>query len=300
MYSKKLILLLELNKCSYITGPVSAYERCWFLGDDFGSRSFQQYFQQRKSIDYNGYIKSHFDTCGFFNNFTSENPSIIARFASTLSVGIQSKTDRKILPLPKIVVVVPEDDLLKTLGEDVLAENSELTTAFCKLLNFIMTEFDRCVSTFKENLPAKSVRFSGYPHFLWIQPPSHINFKNNSNHFKFSKALEDVVKLHTNVHTLQLKKVWDPNDPNLYLESGRFTTEGFKAYWEAVDKTARYFDSVVLKKNERKKVPKNTTKMAQNEQFRWKNPALNKDDKDDFRPYRRLPVPPPQRRSIQF
>ena len=63
--------------------PVMAYERCFFMGDEFGSKSFEQYFQARKSVDYNSYCKAHFDVTGYFNNtFSCENPSVISRISN--------------------------------------------------------------------------------------------------------------------------------------------------------------------------------------------------------------------------
>ena len=96
-----------------------------------------------------------------------------------------------------------------------------------------------------------------------------------------------------NCFTLELKKVWDPKDLSLYLSSQRFTTDGYSAYWEAVDKTIRYFDSVILKKNEKKKVQKPPfgSQFAQKEQLRWKNPKLNKHNFSAL-PDVNLPVPP--------
>ena len=265
----KRYLLILLNSKSHPTGPVRAYDRCWFFGDEFCSRSFEQHFKQRRSTDYNGYVKAHFDVSGFFNNFTSDNPSLLGRLSGLMSTATSATSacskgaSQGLLPLPKIVVIVPENDIIKTIGDE-----SGSTALFCKLLNFVMTEYDRCVATFKENLPAKCIKYNGYPSFLWIQAPMHENFTNNENRHRFNKALEDVVKMHTNSHTLELKKVWDPKDKGLYLDSQRFSVDGYKAYWEAIDKTVRYFDSIVLKRNEKKKVQKNgSKKFDQKDQF---------------------------------
>ena len=62
--------------CS-ISVPVMGYDSCWFFGDDFAKRSFEQNFHSRPSTEYNGYIKAHFDTRGFFLNFLCDNPSLI-------------------------------------------------------------------------------------------------------------------------------------------------------------------------------------------------------------------------------
>ena len=70
-----------------------------------------------------------------------------------------------------------------------------------------------------------------------------------------------------------VKHVWDPKNLNLYLKDNqRFTAEGYTAYWEAVDRTVRYFDSVLPKKQ---KKGKNLKKNMDTDRFKWQNPKFN-------------------------
>ena len=160
-----------------------------------------------------------------------------------------------------------------------------------------MTEYERGVASFKENLPAKSSRDS-YPNFLWIKPPYHDNFENNSERFKFNKALDDACKFHKNVHALELKKVWDSKNSKLYSTSHtKFTSEGLYKYWEAVDRTVRYCDSILLKKREKtaKKLSNTTGQNAHAapDRYKWHNPKIRADVEKFNR--RRLPSPPQRR-----
>ena len=309
-----------LLKIAFFPADMMAYNRLWIIGDDFGSRSFEHYYRARKTMDYNAYAKAYFDVSGFFSNFLSDNPSILSRIGNLLVQAIESKNNTKYLPLPKIVVIVLDDDLIKALCS---SENMKgFSKPMSRLLNFLMTEFECNVESFKENLPAKCVK-SDFPHFLWIQVPLHENFGNNSLRFKFNKCLEDTARLHQNCSTLRLKKVWDTNDSNLFIkESQHFTAEGFRCYWEAVDKTRRYCDSVLLKKQEKKKQKavlsakfsimhtehfKSTEKISGDQKdhtstvrdrFRWQNPALNISS-DVSLVFRKLP-PPPSRSRDRF
>ena len=167
------------------------------------------------------------------------------------------------------MVIVPDDDLIKLLSEF----SQDVTKPLGRILNHIMTEFDRTISVFKELLPLKCLR-TAYPHMLWIQAPLHDGFNNNSQRFKFNRALEDVVKFHENMSTLFLKKGWNAEDSLLYSsEVQRFTSTGYKMYWEAVDHTIWFCDSIVLKKqNDKRKALK---PQGQKDLFRWKNPTYN-------------------------
>ena len=227
----------------------------------------------RQSTEYNFYTKAHFDVQGFYNSLTSDNPSTLARLASLMTNAVQSIFGSKLLPLPKLVVIVLDSDIINMLGDT----NQSISKAFSKMINFIMTEYEHCVATFKENLPAKCIRNVGFPHFLWIQPPKHKNFSNNSQHYKFNRCLEENVKLHPHTYTLALKKGWDDIDDNLFSkDTQRFSVAGYRAYWEAVDKTILYLDSVILKKNDnRKNQKRNNLDISQKDRFRWQNPNLN-------------------------
>ena len=104
------------------------------------------------------------------------------------------------------------------------------------------------------------------------------------------------------------KKVWNPKDPDLYIHnSERFTSRGYKNYWEAIDHTVRYFDSVIIRKTD-KKVQQNKAscklhnfQSGQKDQgqkdphrFHWQNPRYNMNS-GDAPSFRRLPDPPPKR-----
>ena len=275
-------------KNSVILVPVTAYNRCWFFGDEFTARSFDQYFQGHNSADYNGYVKVYFDTFGFFHGLLSDNPSKLSRMGNLMVQAVNYKSDRKLRPFPKIIVVVPDVDLLKC-----FTSAHSISKPIGRFLNYVMTEHDRAIAAYKEHLPAKCLH-SDFPQILWIQAPEHQNFNDNDQRRKFNKSLEEVCQFHNNVHALMLKRVWDPKDGNLFLaDSQRFTTDGLKCYWEAVDRTVRYFDSVLLKKIEKEK-RKNLKqhKGDQKDQFRWQNPAFNKSFGENTREYRKLPPPP--------
>ena len=272
-----------------------AYDQCIFLGDQFGLRSFEQYFKNRKSIDYNGYVKANFDTCGFFGSFISENPSLISRLSNVVITAIEHRIANRMMPLPKLFVMVPDNDIIK-LFIDKHCE-AGVSKPLSRIINQIMTNHDRMVSSYRDSLPARCVK-SDFPHFLWIQAPTHTNFtdENNALRIKFNRCLEEAVNFHPNTSSLQLKKVWCYDDRNLFLaDAQRYTTEGLKSYWEAVDKTVRYCDTVLLKKQTKRKNQKmmTVTDTSRKDKFRWQNPRLNINTSPQM-DFCKLPPPPSQ------
>ena len=286
------------------------------FGDDFAHKSFEKYFRSRSALDYNSYVKANYDVTGYFNNgLLCDNLSVIGRLSNLLAQASRQKLDQRIYPLLKLLIIVPDDDIIQCLG---MCER-DLSDGFSQLVNYIMTEHEHAIASFKEQLAAKSVRKC--PHVLWIQAPYHDHFVNNDARFKFNKSLTECAKLHLNVSTLELKKVWNEHDPNLFLEEcHRFTADGYSAYWEAVDRMVRYFDSIYLKKVLDKDNCSNSSKsaykgghnthygqkdrsdhkgrrgcsMPADDRFRWKNPRLNLDHTP--LPHFSQLLPPPPRK----
>ena len=198
------------------------------------------------------------------------------------------------LPLPKLIIIVPDDDIIKCVKDADSCQ--DVTKQFGRLINYVMTEHECAIATFKEFLPAKSLKLA-YPQLLWIQAPMHDCFDNNNLWHKFNRALDKTAKCHSHVTTLALKKAWDPKDDELFLAGqNRYTTRGFNTYWEAVDRTVWYFDSIVLQKVDKRKTLKNSSNSAldQKDPFRWQNPHLNL-QANTPQTFRRLPAPPPQK-----
>ena len=53
--------------------------------------------------------------------------------------------------------------------------------------------------------------------------------------------------------------------------------DGYTAYWEAVDRTVWYLDSIMLKKHDKFKKKKSFGFPDQKDQFKWQNPKYNWD-----------------------
>ena len=84
-----------------------------------------------------------------------------------------------------------------------------------------------------------------YPTFIWIEAPLHKNFNNNEARGRYNRALNTVAKLHDNMEVLQLNS----KDSSLYDHiDGVYTDKGWDSYWEAVDKTAKFADTILFKK----------------------------------------------------
>ena len=209
------------------------------ISDEFGYRSFDENFMKR---NFGGcYTKENFNITGFMNGkFVSSNLSMLGRLKNALAAAIMENA-----LLPKMIIVVPDDDIIKIVSSDV---KCGLSRCLGRLIDNVMTSFDRSIESIKEHLESKCMR-EDYPYFMWIQAPLHDGFANNDERVKFNKQMERMAKFHHNTVALQLKKVWKRNDSTLYVsEARRFTTCGYAVYWEAIDKTVKFCDTILIKK----------------------------------------------------
>ena len=80
---------------------------------------------------------------------------------------------------------------------------------------------------------------------------------------KFNHALSTAALLNENTWSLKLKKIWDSHNHSLYnKEDDKYTVEGIKTYWEAVDQTIKYADTILIKRPAAK--PKTSTQDKSN------------------------------------
>ena len=260
-----------------------------------------------------GYMIENYDVMArSATKYTSNDPNILSRLRNML-IGLIHQE----IKLPKMVVIVLDDDLIKYYGAE--EDPESLMKALKRLLNELMTEFRKVVSTQKERLPKKALK-AFYPQFVWIQAPLNREFGNNSQREIFNKSLIATAKFHENVSILELKKIWDQENTRLFVgEALRYTTEGLSTYWAAVDCTIRFMDTILFGKIEARATKKARAEKAQEEdpkKYKWESDSYKRkyDDHDSYRERpkkrkgekfyssyeggrRRLPEPPrPQRR----
>ena len=245
-----------------------------------------------------GYVRENYDvTAKLTNTFISNDRNLINRLRNLLISAIKEET-----LLAKLIVVVPDDDLLKLFDEDW----DDVEKAMKRVINEIMSSQTKLIQIQKDYLPKKSKRLD-FPQIVWIEAPLHDHFSNNYMRQKFNKCLNTTALMHEGITVLQLKKIWDPTNTNLFIaESNRYTSEGLNTYWAAVDATVRFMDTILLNKllmKGKKKPfkPKSTNMADGRNQFKWRSENFKKRDNSKYynvpdrsreAPRRRLPEPP--------
>ena len=110
---------------------------------------------------------------------------------------------------------------------------------------------------------------------VWIEAPTHCNFPDNNVREMFNRALGNSALYSENTWALRLKKIWDASDTSLFLQQQqRFTNEGYKTYWEAVDKTVRYADTILFKKVLKPLKTGTASKNPKEDKYHWHRPEI--------------------------
>ena len=263
------------------TEPIKGYEQLWILGDAFTASSFEQYYKLKAMKDFAaGHMIESYDVMARSGNkYTSNDPNILSRLRNML-IGLIHQE----VKLPKMIIIVLDDDLVKYYGPD---EDDEcLEKAFKRLLNELMTEFRKIISTQKERLPKKAQR-PFYPQMVWIEAPLNKCFGNNRERKIFNKSLNSSAKFQENVSVLALKKIWDYDNTRLFVnEALRYTSEGLSMYWAAVDCTVRFMDTILFHKIEMRasKKARNDSKADNSEnakkKYKWESESFKRKSSD--------------------
>ena len=186
--------------------------------------------------------------------------------------------------LPKFIVIVPEYDVMRKVNTADLNEK-QVCNVCHKLIRWLVNEVRKLVTAHNDYLPKRAKRETKV---VWILPTLHHNYYNRENQVRivFGQTLLSYTAQIENNLALELKQVWDENDPSLYLyEQQRFTSDGVTAFWRAMDRTIRYADMIInkniyyqrnqvgiLKRKERVR-KQDTPQNAENAKKFWKKKA---------------------------
>ena len=124
----------------------------------------------------------------------------------------------------------------------------------------------RAVEACKDNLPKKAKKDT-IPQFLWIAPPVHANFHDNSRRDMFGECLTKASKFQKHMSVLKLIKIWEEDNPNDYsYESDRYTATGLAKYWLSVDSAIRYWNVAIFPKIGK---PSKANRGRRNDRYHW-------------------------------
>ena len=218
------------------------YEKIWFIADDFGTESFINYFYNSAETLY---TNETFEVTGFLTkSYGNADRSPLSRLMNSLTYAMQEK-----LCLPKIIMFIFEDDIIRhrVLRTD---DQEGITEMYTRVLKWLTSNVSRAIEAFKEYLPERCKR-TNIPRVVFMAPAINVSFTNNGLRKKFARSLNVATKLHENMSCLELRQGWDQEDQGVFLNEGnikRWTSDGYKKYWMAIDKCVSFCNSSMEKR----------------------------------------------------
>ena len=175
-----------------------------------------------------------------------------------------------VTPMPKLVFIVLEDDVIKDLGE-----KDGLPHLYGRCIEWLYHEFRKMVSGHNDALPTKCQL---EPYLVWVLPSRHMNYANDARRELFADCIENVIEVHDKkTMALAIKQGWDQYDPSIYLyDSQRYSASGLDRLWRAFDRTV-WYASITAAKLENKKIA---------EQAAQRSAAIAGSSQPTRRPYR--------------
>ena len=198
------------------------------------NESVRAYLPAGKEND--AFVTQNFETNIIAGNNRSSCKNILSRFLNSFT-----NTYNMHITIPKWVVIVVEDDIIKTLKPENLDD-------FKRVTDFLMSTFEKIIRSVTDDLPFKANKYQ-WPHLLFIEPTLHQNFKNNNARKMMIECLHKSALTHDRTVVLPLKsKDWTYSNPELFNPSRlAHSHNGFKAFWQSFDHTVRFADVKLMR-----------------------------------------------------
>ena len=160
------------------------WEHLWIIGDRFCHHTLQHYYRHIKDEDGKSpyYCYNTFEVTEFFSSrYKTNNASTLGRIINNLVFTLNKHGQ-----LPRCIVVVPDDDIIKH-----FKDSPFLKAQVDTITQWLTNKFTRAIKAYKEFLPFKCKR-SAFPQVIWICPPTHRYFgkASNSKRETFAASLE--------------------------------------------------------------------------------------------------------------
>ena len=233
---------------------IQAMESIWVIGEDFVEGSACRCFSQ--VTDQQLFTHTKFDIKIFSSkSFNSCFLTTVARVRNTLAMALLEV----VTPLPKLLFIMLEDDIIKELRKShngtiqylIEADQQGLIHVLGRNIEWLFHEIRKLLAGHNDALPPKARRDVN---IIWVLPTRHMNYQNDQLREIMATCIETLVEIH-NVRNfaLPLKQNWDQFDPSIFFfDSQRFSNDGLNRLWRAFDRTVWYANVMVNKMVQRK------------------------------------------------
>ena len=239
---------------------VTAFKDLWIIGDDFVNKIYHSLpsmnakaHEQIRAAEQKAkrnmemeklpqhsvktpYVYNYFNIRCFTSKPASTNASIPARLVNCLI-----KTTNEIEKLPRIIVVVPDWDILKFINHTSYGV-VEITD---KIVRWIVTNMQRTIDARKDRLMnlKPGALATGEPKVIWVKMINRLAAYDQTlkKRCKYNAMVENILVEKSNHYLIDLHPM--VNDANLFTALNDLNGDGCFAYWKEFDTCIKGFDT---------------------------------------------------------
>ena len=227
---------------SLLLDKIKPSDNIWIIGEDFVEETARRCFAVKSADDI--FTPTKFGVRIFAcKSFNSPFRTCIARIRNALAFALREV----VTPLPKIIFIVIEDDIIKDVKQDF-----GLPHIYGRCIEWLHHECRKMLAAHNDALPQNARRDV---YVTWVLPSRHMNYQNDGKRELFAQCIEEIVEIHNErTFALGFKQNWDPYDPSIFIyDSQLYSGEGIHRLWSSFDRTV-WYANVWVDKTEHKKV----------------------------------------------
>ena len=235
-----------INLFILVTGQVFALKDIWIIGDDFIHDIFGALptlkLEAKSAKTPQPYLYDNYNVYCFTANPLSDVRNVMTRLVNSFVKALNDATK-----IPRLVLIVPDEDLFAFIGNE--TENMRLTCEF--VFNWILTQFSRAIEAKKDEFSRRKpgALTVGEPKFIWIKMIKHdLNCAGiECLHHQFNLAMEDCLADRNHHYIMDVSHTLD--DASWFDNRGNLNGRGKSHFWRKVDGLIEQFDkqSISLK-----------------------------------------------------
>ena len=220
---------------------MSAANDLWFVGDTFLAEIYHALSNlKHKAVTGKKqlpYICEYYNISSYMAPPNAVNKEVLSRFVNALVKALNES-----LKMPRLIIVVPDHDILKFVDYNSFGVKEIIRGA----INWIINQMKRAVEAKQDNLSRRNpgAILAGEPKMIWVKMINRHGITGRSEllalRYKFNDALEDCLAQHENHFIMSLDK--QLNGSEFFDRFNNLNGYGKSRYWRILDERIEQFE----------------------------------------------------------
>ena len=211
----------------------------WLIGDEFLMDAYHALqklqTEARSARRAEPYVYDYYNISCFTTSPNSAVRNIMSRFVNCL---VKALNDAK--ELPRIILVIPDWDILKAIDHETFGIKLLLDDS----LNWIVSKMNKAIESKKDNMRRRKPGsvLPAQPKVIWVQMFNRITMRSQlmAHRSKFNTVLEKHLAIHMNHYIMNINSAMQ--DTTFFDSKNRINSYGRAQFWLEIDQQIELFD----------------------------------------------------------